>query len=59
MLIEHDLPQGFLLSYRRAPLGRCLLSLVLLATPVDQLVILVVDVLEVARTLIVNPTTIV
>ena len=58
MLIEHDFPQGFLLSYR-LHLGRCLLSLVLLASPVDQLVVLVVDVLEVTRALIVNPTTIV
>ena len=58
MLIEHDLPQGFLLGHR-LHLGRRLLSLVLLASPVDQLVVLVVDVLEVARTLIVNPTTIV
>jgi hypothetical protein len=58
VLIEHDLPQGFLLR-NWLHLGRRLLSLVLLASPVDQLVILVVDVLEVARTLIVNSTTIV
>jgi len=56
VLIENDLPQGLLLG-ERLHLGRRLLCLVLVT--VDQLVILVVDVLEVARTLIVNPTTIV
>ena len=47
VLIKHDFPQWVLLSYR-LHLGRCVLYLVLVGSPVDQLVILVVDVLEVS-----------